>query len=116
MHVTPTDFMHVANSGVDFSGSLEGVSKYLDGEPQVKHYIKSTPQVEVNSLAKVMVGLLQTEGIDDAFNILINITYHSCNTSIYLISVIDIVPNLLLAMHHRPRETAWLMTHLLTDS
>jgi hypothetical protein len=43
MHVTPSDFMHVSNSGVDFSGSLEGVSKYLDGEAQIQHYIKSTP-------------------------------------------------------------------------
>ena len=31
MQVTPSDFMHVANSGVDFSGSLEGVAKFLDG-------------------------------------------------------------------------------------
>jgi hypothetical protein len=107
--------MHVANSGVDFSGSLEGVAKYLDGEASVKYYISSTTQKEVNCLAKLMVGLLQTEGIDHALNILINITFHSCNTSIYLMNVMEIVPNLLAVMNLRPRETAWLITHLLSD-
>jgi len=27
--VTPSDFLHVASSGVDFSGALDGLVKYM---------------------------------------------------------------------------------------
>jgi hypothetical protein len=30
LEVTPSDFLNVATSGVDFSGALEGLSKYLN--------------------------------------------------------------------------------------
>ena len=43
LEVTPSDFLHVATSGVDFSGALEGLSKYLNKRENVESYLQQTP-------------------------------------------------------------------------
>jgi len=52
----------------------------------------------------------------DAVTILINMTYFSLNTSIYLASVIEVLPALINVFDQAPNEVMWLLSHLLNDA
>ena len=86
--VTPSDFLHVASSGVDFSGSLTGLAKYMSSESNCRYYVDNHSVKNINKFADLMVSYLQNVACKPALDILINLTYCSQNTCIYLSDVV----------------------------
>jgi hypothetical protein len=115
MEVTPSDFLHMASSGVDFSGTLAGLVKFMNVEVNCKHYVQTTTVAKVNQFADLMVSYLQNEACKPALDILINLSYCSVNTCIYLSDVLQIVPQLIHLADDYPFEVNWLLAHLLSD-
>jgi len=113
--VTPSDFLHMASSGVDFSGTLTGLVKFMNVESNCKHYVHTNTVAKVNQFADLMVSYLQNEACKPALDILINLTYCSVNTCIYLSDVLQIVPQLAHLADDYPCEVNWLLAHLLND-
>ena len=86
--VTPSDFLHVASSGVNFSGSLDGLVKHMSTEINCRYYVDKNSIKDINKFADLMVSYLQKVACKPALDILINLTYCSANTCIYLSDVI----------------------------
>ena len=86
--MTPSDFLHMASSGVDFSGTLAGLVKFMNLESNCKRYVQTNTVAKVNQFADLMVSYLQNEACKPALDILINLTYCSVNTCIYLSDVL----------------------------
>ena len=64
-----------------------------------------------------MVGQLAIkEARSHCLTILINLTYCSTNTSIYLADVLQAIPTVLKYLEEHPSDVAWLLSHLLTDA
>ena len=64
-----------------------------------------------------MVGQLEIrEARAHCLTILINLTYCSTNTSIYLADVLQAIPTVLKYIEEHPSDVAWLLGHLLTDA
>ena len=80
--------MHIDSSGVDAFSALQSLAKHLNNLSNVERYLSVTSTKEVNQLASLMVGQLDNpESRDLALTILINLTYCSLNTCIYLSDV-----------------------------
>jgi hypothetical protein len=105
----------MASSGVDFSGTLAGLVKFMNVETNCKHYVSTTTVAQVNQFADLMVSYLQNEACKPALDILINLSYCSVNTCIYLSDVLQIVPQLIHLADDYPVEVNWLLGHLLND-
>ena len=86
--MTPSDFLHMASSGVDFSGTLAGLVKFMNVESNCKQYVQTNTVAKVNQFADLMVSYLQNEACKPALDILINLTFCSVNTCIYLSDVL----------------------------
>ena len=69
----------------------------------------------MNTLADLMVSYLQNVACKPALDILINLTYCSMNTCIYLSDIVQIVPQLIHLVDDYPTEVNWLLCHLLAD-
>jgi hypothetical protein len=79
--------------------------------------MKSTPVKSINQLASLMVGQLQVkEARSHCLLILINLTYCSVNTSIYLADVLQAIPTVLKYIDEYPSDVAWLLSHLMQDA
>ena len=103
------------SSGVDFSGTLAGLVKFMNVEANCKQYVQTNTVAKVNQFADLMVSYLQNEACKPALDILINLTYCSVNTCIYLSDVLQIVPQLVHLADDYPCEVNWLLAHLLND-
>lgn len=63
-----------------------------------------------------MVNLLDVEHARlPALSVLINLTYCSQNTSIYLADSLQITEKVFSLLHQAPQDVAWLLHHLLVD-
>ena len=114
--VTPIDYLHLCSLGQDFELALPGLANFLKDEQKVQDYMRYLSVKQLNELASLMVGQLQVkEAREHCLVILINLTYCSTNTSIYLADVLQAMPALLQYIDEYPSDVAWLFSHLLSD-
>ncbi len=89
----------------------------MKDEDKVHLHLASTTVQTMNYIAKTLLQLLIDPTLrGDCFSILINLTYCSMNTTIYICDVIQALPYIVSFISESPQDVFWLLNHLVLDS